>query len=467
MQEIFSVSELTDAIKKHLESRFPAIAVKGEITNLKEQASGHFYFTLKDVGAQLSAVLFRGNARELSRLPKNGDQVVLRGQIDVYPPRGAYQMIVRKLEYAGVGELLLKLHELKNQLAARGWFDPARKKPLPKFPKRIGVVTSATGAVIQDILQILTRRNTHTHLLLNPVKVQGEGAALEIARAIEEMNRYKLADLLIVGRGGGSLEDLWPFNEECVAAAIFHSEIPIISAVGHETDYCIADFVADLRAPTPSSAIEMATTETVHQLHFLKTAGARLQTSVTHLVKNSRTHLLKLHRHPFLSTPTPLLSTHFQKMDEALNTLGLGSERVLREKRMKLEALKKQNELLNPHMQLKELKMKLLHLKKAIENSFQQQWASRKNQFSTPLLRQKIDQLLLREIRVRKERLHQLVHHLKGIDPKNLLKKGYCILFNEKKDSVILSAQAIEKKEKLHLLLHDGELQLIVEDKSC
>ncbi|MES2121396.1 MAG: exodeoxyribonuclease VII large subunit, partial [Chlamydiota bacterium] len=240
MQEILSVSELTNEIKKQIESRFPAVAVKGEISNLKEQSSGHIYFTLKDAGAQLSAVLFRGNARELSRLPKNGDQVVLRGEISLYTPRGQYQMIVRNLEYAGVGELLLKLHAMKAKLQGLGWFDASRKRPLPRFPKTIGVVTSPTGAVIQDIVQVLSRRNAGVHLILHPVKVQGEGAAEEIARAIEEFNRFHLADLLIVGRGGGSLEDLWAFNEECVARAIFQSKIPVISAVGHETDFSIA-----------------------------------------------------------------------------------------------------------------------------------------------------------------------------------------------------------------------------------
>ena len=239
--KILSVTELTSAIKAVIEPSFQGIAVKGEISNFKLQSSGHLYFTLKDAGSQISAVLFKGNAACLNKMPKEGDQVVAKGEISLYAPRGQYQIIVRELQFLGLGDLLLKLQQLKEQLQMRGWFDPAHKKKLPKLPKRIGVVTSPTGAVIQDILQVLTRRFAGFHVILNPVKVQGEGAAQEIAQAISDFNRLKLADVLIVGRGGGSIEDLWAFNEEVVAKAIFESDIPIISAVGHETDFTIAD----------------------------------------------------------------------------------------------------------------------------------------------------------------------------------------------------------------------------------
>ncbi|MCB1083226.1 MAG: exodeoxyribonuclease VII large subunit, partial [Simkania sp.] len=224
--EALSVTELTQAIKHQLESNFTALSVKGEVTNLRLQASGHYYFSLKDENAQISAVLFQGNARFAKHLPKMGDQVLIKGEINVYAPRGTYQIIVREIEHAGLGELLLKFHALKAKLEKMGWFDPAKKKPLPTYPKTIGVVTSPTGAVIQDILNVLKRRFPNFHLILNPVKVQGAGAAEEIAQAIDDFNRFGLADILIIGRGGGSLEDLWAFNEECVAAAIFRSKIP-------------------------------------------------------------------------------------------------------------------------------------------------------------------------------------------------------------------------------------------------
>ena len=279
-KEILTVTQLSQALKMHIETRFPAIAVQGEVSNLKEQASGHLYFTLKDAQAQISAVLFKTNGRAVEKLPKNGDQILVRGEINVYPPRGYYQIIVRELSFVGVGALLLKLHEMKLKLQERGWFDKAHKKPLPKYPKTIGVVTSATGSVIQDILHILSRRLNKFHLILNPVKVQGETAAEEIAEAITQFNRYALADVLIIGRGGGSLEDLWAFNEEKLAKAIFDSQIPIICAVGHETDYCIADFVADVRAPTPSAAAEIVSVEKMQQLLFLSQAKTRIHHNV-------------------------------------------------------------------------------------------------------------------------------------------------------------------------------------------
>ena len=221
--KILSVSELTQEIKRQLETNFRSISVKGEISNLKVQTSGHIYFTLKDKDAQISAVLFKGSTKSLSRLPKEGDQIVALGELTVYSPRGSYQLLVRELQYQGVGELLTQLHERKNRLQALGYFAKERKKKLPSFPKTIGVITSPTGAVIQDILHILQRRHSGFHLILCPVKVQGEGAKEEIAKAIYDFNRYKLADVLIVGRGGGSLEDLWAFNEEIVIEAIFRS----------------------------------------------------------------------------------------------------------------------------------------------------------------------------------------------------------------------------------------------------
>ncbi len=271
--KVFSVSELTGAIKSLLEPNFRAISVQGEISNFKLQSSGHLYFSMKDADAQISCALFRGNAAALPKMPKDGDQVVAKGELSIYAPRGSYQIIIRELSFLGVGELLLKLHQLKETLAARGWFEATRKKPLPKLPRRIGIVTSPTGAVIQDILHVLKRRFANMEVILNPVKVQGEGAAAEIAQAIQDMNRYQLADVLIVGRGGGSIEDLWAFNEEIVAKAIFESKIPIISAVGHETDFTIADFVADVRAPTPSAAAEIATAEKAHLVKMVENAS--------------------------------------------------------------------------------------------------------------------------------------------------------------------------------------------------
>lgn len=388
MDNVLTVTELTLAIKKNLESRFPIVSVRGEISNFKEQSSGHLYFTLKDAEAQISAALFKGSARGLARLPKNGDQVIVKGELSVYPPRGNYQIIVRDLQYAGVGELLLKLHELKAKLEAKGWFEESRKKALPKMPKTIGVVTSPTGAVIQDILHILSRRFSGVHLILNPVKVQGEGAAQEIAQAIEQFNKHNLVDVLIVGRGGGSLEDLWAFNEEIVASAVFHSKIPIISAVGHETDYCIADFVADVRAPTPSAAAEIVIAEKTQHLEHLILTQKRLKQSLKH-----RLELMA------------------QRFDDLSFQIKRSVDQKIMTKKIHLAGLRRQAEALKPSAQITASRQKLL----------------------------------------------QLAAHLRAIDPRNLLTKGYCILFHEKRCSVILSSQELETNDKLEIILHDGK----------
>lgn len=419
-QEILTVSQLTAAIKKQLETSFPVLSVQGEISNLKEQASGHLYFTLKDAGAQIGAVLFRGNALQLKRLPKGGDQVILRGELSLYAPRGNYQLIVRELSYLGVGELLLKLHELKNKLEHRGWFDPSLKKKLPKHPKTIGVVTSPTGSVIQDILNILHRRFSGFHLILNPVKVQGEGAAQEIALAIDQFNQYKLADVLIVGRGGGSLEDLWAFNEEVVAEAIFRSHIPVISAVGHETDTSIADYVADLRAPTPSAAAEMAIGEKVQQLKFLSQARTQLTYVLESQMAQHKKMIARFKKEPYFQSPYSLLGVHFQKLDDWRTDIDVSLRHALRQKNVHLEGIKKQMAALQPTS-------KIGHLR---------------------------------------ERLQQLGSHLKSLDPKNLLKKGYCILFQEKKHSVILASKDLKPHQSVHILMHDGTVKAHVEEIS-
>jgi exodeoxyribonuclease VII large subunit len=254
---MLTVSRLAALLKEVVEENFARVLVEGEISNFSVPASGHCYFSLKDEGAQLRAVMFRSQARLLPFRPENGMQVILSGRVSLYPQRGEVQLVAETLEPRGVGSLQVAFEQLKSRLAGEGLFAEARKRPLPTFPRTVGVVTSATGAALHDIVNVLRRRGAGLRLLLRPVRVQGEGAAAEIAEAIADHNRLGAADVLIVGRGGGSLEDLWAFNEEEVARAIHASAIPIISAVGHEVDFTIADFVADLRAPTPSAAAEL------------------------------------------------------------------------------------------------------------------------------------------------------------------------------------------------------------------
>ena len=258
LNQVFSVAQITSYIKEILEGAFPTICVEGEISNWRPSTSGHVYFTLKDNTAQLKAVMFKGSLYSLKFRPKDGDKVRCTGNISVYAPQGNYQLIVNKMEATGSGDILAMLEERKKKLAAEGLFNEENKKPLPQFPHSIGVVTSPTGAAIRDILQVSQRRNKNINVIVFPALVQGDGAAQTIQKMIEIANFYKLCDVLIVGRGGGSLEDLLPFSEENVIRAVAASEIPVISAVGHEIDWALCDYAADKRAATPSAAAELA-----------------------------------------------------------------------------------------------------------------------------------------------------------------------------------------------------------------
>lgn len=440
-REIFSVSKLTAAIKKKLETCFTFISVQGEVSNLRTQSSGHIYFTLKDADAQISAVLFRGNAAHLSRIPKEGDQIIIQGELSVYPPRGNYQIIVREVEFSGEGELLRRLQFLKNKLEAKGWFNPSLKKSLPKIPKTIGVVTSPTGSVIQDILHVLTRRFSNFHLILNPVRVQGMEAASEIARAIQDFDRYHLADVLIIGRGGGSLEDLWPFNEEIVAEAIHLSKIPIVSAVGHETDFTLADFVADVRAPTPSAAAEIVSSEKRQMLIDLEKAKLHIVQTIGGHIRSYRKMIESICRRPPFSSPYTLLGPFLQKIDDIKDDLHQGMRQKLHLSKFYLETLLKQKERLKPENQIFGLKQNFSKKEKALCIAMQKQ------------------------IFLRKNSLEQLTAHLRSIDPRNLLSKGYSILFREKTDSIILSKSEVGPGENLRVQLSDGQLSVKVVDE--
>lgn len=439
---VLTVSQLTNAIKMSLETTFPAIGLQGEISNFTKHSSGHLYFNLKDANAVIAAVMFRGAASSLKMMPKNGDQVVVNGAVNVYPQGGRYQIVVSEMKMVGLGELLVKLEELKIKLHKMGWFKSERKKALPKFPKTIGVVTSPTGAAIQDILNILTRRFSGFHLILNPVKVQGEGAAQEIAQAIRQFNEYNLVDVMIVGRGGGSFEDLWAFNEEVVADAIYHSRIPIISAVGHETDHCIADYVADVRAPTPSAAAEIVIAEKAHQLGYLTQTQQRLLQHVQHKLKHARQRLTDIKRQPVFASPYALLGSRMQRLDD----------------------IRKHVQALKPTTKILHLKERLSHFDKALRAAMSQRLIGMRKALAEPAKRRQLDILFQRGMLLRKERLQQVGLALSSVSPKNLLTKGYSILFSEKGDSVIKSACDIEKHQNIRVLMSDGTLLTTVNE---
>jgi exodeoxyribonuclease VII large subunit len=315
-QKIYTVSEITADVKACLESEFSGVSVVGEISNLAAAASGHLYFALKDKGAQVRCVCFRSRARFLKFRAEDGLQVVASGSLSVYEPRGDYQLIVDLMEPKGFGSLQLAFEQLKARLHAEGLFDTQRKKPLPLLPRCIGIVTSPAGAAIQDILRILRRRHENVQVLIYPARVQGQGAATEIAAGIRALNRLSEIDVMIVGRGGGSLEDLWAFNEEVVARAIFESRIPVISAVGHEIDFTIADFVADLRAPTPSAAAELVVSQKKAMLEQVAVLENRLQQSFQFRLSQLRNQVLILSTDRVFGSVDGRLGYYRQRLDE-------------------------------------------------------------------------------------------------------------------------------------------------------
>jgi exodeoxyribonuclease VII large subunit len=285
-EPIYSVSQLNQEIRDFLENQVMPLWITGEVSNFACPSSGHWYFTLKDAQASIRCALFKPKSRGLTVLPENGAQVLLHGRVSLYTPRGDYQFIADYLEAAGDGLLQKKFNLLKEKLLQEGLFEAAHKKPIPKFPSTIGVVTSPTGAAIHDILHVLKRRFPMINIIIYPTAVQGAAAANEITQAILIANQQQLCDVLIVGRGGGSLEDLWPFNEEIVARAIFNSELPVVSAVGHEVDTTIADFVADLRAPTPSAAAELLSPDQVELSYTLEKTYGRLKNLLNQTAQN-------------------------------------------------------------------------------------------------------------------------------------------------------------------------------------
>ncbi|OLC85042.1 MAG: exodeoxyribonuclease VII large subunit [Acidobacteria bacterium 13_1_40CM_2_60_7] len=337
-RKVWTVSELTARIRDLLARNFTDIWVTGEISNAREAQSGHFYFTLKDASAQIRCVCFKQQLRLLKFRPEGGLQVTVRGSLSVYEARGEYQIYVETIEPVGLGALQLAFEQLKKRLETEGLFDSRRKKPLPLLPRRIGLITSPRGAAVRDVVRILLRRFPNVHLTLYPVRVQGEGAAAEIVEALRFFNRKKLVDVLILARGGGSLEDLWAFNEEIVARAIADSAIPLISGVGHETDFTIADFVADVRASTPSAAAELVVQTRrefdKHIADLLETIEKQVRYRI--LVLSRRVHELAARRG--FRRPLDLLRQQRQRADEMTSRLALGLRARLEQARKRFTA---------------------------------------------------------------------------------------------------------------------------------
>lgn len=347
-KDVLSVSELTWKIKSNLEQGFPEVKVRGEISNFKKHFSGHFYFSLKDENSQINCVMWKGKNVRLSFLPEDGQEVIIFGKVTVYEKNGTYQIDTGEIIPVGIGELQLAFERLKRKLKEEGLFNSEHKKPIPVYSQRIGVVTSPTGAAIRDIITVAERRNNTVELILNPVKVQGEGAAEEIMRAIQEFNEFKDVDVLIVGRGGGSLEDLWAFNEEIVARAVFESELPVVSAVGHEIDFCITDFAADLRAPTPSAAAEMVIPDKNELKKYILQLFKNIYDYVIYEIQNKKDMVESLENNYFFRRPVDMVKQFSQRVDELTSNLYKSFSHVIRIDKKNLSELESKLFALNP-----------------------------------------------------------------------------------------------------------------------
>jgi exodeoxyribonuclease VII large subunit len=438
---ILTVTELTRDIKDLLEEEFASVWVEGEISNFRIVQSGHAYFTLKDAHSQLRMVMFRSALRQLLFTPEAGMHVVARGRITVYEPRGDYQFVADVLEPKGIGALQLAFEQLKERLFQEGLFDEARKRPLPLVPRRIGIVTSPTGAAIRDITHVVHRRFANVHLYLYPVRVQGQGAAVEIAQGIAALNTFRpQLDVLIVGRGGGSLEDLWAFNEEIVARAIAASEIPVISAVGHEIDYTIADFVADLRAPTPSAAAELVVKSADELRQQVASYLARMHTIVQHTVERARQSLEHLTACRSLREPHRLVETLQQQVDDLELQLEKGWQNSFQERQRRLQLATKALARLNPRVRWQRLHSHLHTLQHRLETAMRAR------------------------LTLRRETLSGLGNTLHSLSPLAVLGRGYSICRDPASQRLITSVTPVCSGQQMEVLLNDGQLTCTVNE---
>ncbi|HEV2393791.1 MAG TPA: exodeoxyribonuclease VII large subunit [Verrucomicrobiae bacterium] len=438
-RKVLSVTELTWEIRRVLEKHVGLIWVTGEITNLRVQGSGHIYFTLKDAGAQLSCVLFRGELQVDSALLQDGRKVVLGGDITVYELRGQYQLRVTTVELQGLGALQAAFEKLKLKLKAEGLFATERKRPLPRFPQRIGLVTSPTGAAIRDVLHVVKRRNPGLELILAPCRVQGDGAALEIAAAIRLLNDFHKRqqgglDLILVTRGGGSLEDLWAFNEERVARAIFESALPVVSAVGHEIDFTISDFVADVRAATPSAAAEVLTEGVFSSCQFVSEATARLgqlarqqMADKQYVLNQAGLRLGRLH-------PRRRFNEWLQRLDDLQTTLSRCAQQGVRRQRLAWRNLSDRLGRLRPAFVLKQRREVL------------------------DQAGQRLREQVRHRLRETQQRLDALQIRLRLLGPEQVLARGYSITMDTASGRVLRAAAEARQGQTLRTRLAQGEI---------
>jgi exodeoxyribonuclease VII large subunit len=434
-RKVVTVSELTSSIRGILESSFGDIWVEGEISNCRLWNTGHLYFTLKDGGAQIRAVMYRSAVRYLKFKAEDGLHVIARGRLGLYEPKGEYQLLCDHLLPAGLGALQLAFEQLKKKLQAEGLFDQARKRPLPALPAKIGIVTSLEGAALRDIIKVLSRRHPTLHLVIRPTRVQGDGAAADIAEAIRAIARVKDVEVIIVGRGGGSAEDLLPFNQEPVARAIANCKLPVVSAVGHEVDFTIADFVADVRAPTPSAAAEIVIAAKEELEARIDRNGQRLRSAMAAAVERRRTRLHVLaSRRGLAGVPARLAMrgrhvaelTH--QLESAMRLTVARREREFRALRLRLEAC--------------DLRRRLTAIRGRLDAAHG-----------------RLQGAISRRHDRAHARLGAMAARLESLSPLAVLGRGYAVCWNADRTAIIRRASSVQRGDRVAVVLHEGELE--------
>ncbi|MEX6700141.1 exodeoxyribonuclease VII large subunit [Peribacillus frigoritolerans] len=440
-QQYLSVSALTKYIKRKFDAdpHLQNVYIKGEISNFKQHTSGHMYFTLKDEKARLLSVMFAANNKGMKFLPENGMKVLVKGDISLYEAGGQYQLYVKSMAPDGVGDLYLAYEQLKKKLEGAGLFLAEHKKPIPQYPKSVGVITSPTGAALRDILTTIKRRYPIARIIVYPALVQGNNAAKSIAKAISMANAREESDVLIVGRGGGSIEELWAFNEEIVAESIYDSDIPVISAVGHETDFTIADFVADMRAPTPTGAAELAVPHLNEILERLMNRKNRLTRSIQEAVNFERTRLTRMERSYAFRYPHKMYEQKLEQLDKTMDRLGRTSTRYFMKKRDELNQL---NDIL-----------KKQHPEQAVKN------AKEELQQHAKVLRRAMEAIY-------RHKSQQFVHitaTLSALSPLKIMERGYGLVFAED-ETLVKSTQQVSKGDKIAVSIKDGTLECEIKE---
>ncbi|OUR73517.1 exodeoxyribonuclease VII large subunit [Methylophaga sp. 41_12_T18] len=462
VKDVYAVSRLVREARSVLEGSFTLTWVEGEISNLAMPGSGHIYFTLKDQAAQVRCAMFRTRNRQLRFTPENGMQVLLRVRVTLYEGRGEFQLVVEHMEEAGSGALQHAYEALKHRLGTEGLFDQAHKQALPVMPSSIGIVSSSTGAAVHDIISVLKRRFPAVNVVLYPVAVQGDNAAAQIHQAIITANERQECEVLIVGRGGGSLEDLWSFNDEALARAIFASEIPVISAVGHEVDFTIADFVADVRAPTPSAAAELAVPDSAEMLAKVQTISRRLTSLISQQINDEHRHVQHLFRR--LPQPKTKITQQLDLVGRLEQQLKRSWLRRVENKQQKLDLLSAR--LTHPQAKIDTQKQKVTGLQTRLQQTIKQQLhAVQQQQQAMQQLNKQLTSGIQLVINKQKTKLSQHMRTLAAVSPLNTLERGYSITTLADSAQVVQNSDDVELGQTINVRLQQGQLMCEVKDK--